>query len=93
MIIINQDEDSIYNFDNIKSIDVVDNRVYITDDILADKKIRLGEYKTEERANEVLVEIMQSYIDSTNYIYMNKFLDTDEFNRLQRGLVYEMPKK
>ena len=33
MIIVSQDKKSIYNFDNIKSIDIVENEIYITDDM------------------------------------------------------------
>lgn len=53
----------------------------------------LGYYKTEERAKEVLTEIIQSYIDSENYKYVNGLMKTEELNRLQKGLVYGMPKE
>lgn len=59
MIIVSQDKRSIYNFDNIKSVDIVENEVYITDDILMDEGAKIGEYVTEERANEVLQEISE----------------------------------
>lgn len=53
----------------------------------------LGYYKTEKRAKEVLTEIIQSYIDSENYKYVNGLMKTEELNRLQKGLVYGMPKE
>lgn len=59
MIIVSQDKKSIYNFDNIKSIDIVENEIYITDDILMDEGAKIGEYETEERAKEVLEEISE----------------------------------
>lgn len=59
MIIVSQDKKSIYNFDNIKSIDIVENEIYITDDILMDEGARIGEYDTEKRAKEVLEEISE----------------------------------
>ena len=59
MLILSQDKKSIYNFDNIKSIDIVKNGIYITDDILMDEGAEIGEYATEERANEVLQEISE----------------------------------
>ena len=61
MIIVSQDKKSIYNFDNIKSIDIVKNEIYITDDILMDEEARIGEYNTEERAKEVLEDIVNKY--------------------------------
>ena len=64
MIIVSQDKKSIYNFDNIKSIDIVENEIYITDDILMDEGAKIGEYETEERAKEVLQEIIKAYIES-----------------------------
>lgn len=67
MIIVSQDKKSIYNFDNIKSIDIVKNEVFITDDILADDILadagtRIAKYTTEERAKEVLQEIIEKLI-------------------------------
>lgn len=61
MIIVSQDKKSIYNFDNIKLIDVLENEIYITDDILSDAGACIGEYETEERAKEVLQEIITAY--------------------------------
>lgn len=61
MVIVNQEKSGIYNFDNIKSIDVVENEVNITDDILSNKGMVIGTYETEERAKEVLQEIVGKY--------------------------------
>lgn len=61
MVIVNQDKTGIYNFDNIKSIDVVENEVNITDDILSNKGMVIGTYETEKRAKEVLQEIVGKY--------------------------------
>ena len=69
MIIVSQGKKSIYNFDNIKSIDIVKNEIYITDDILMDEEARIGEYDTEERAKEVLQEIIERYTNWNNLIY------------------------
>ena len=90
MIIVSQDEESIYNFQNIKSIDVVENEVYITDDILADKRTRNGQYSTEERAKEVLQEIIKVYIES------KKAQETTSmfvFSIIPSNTYYEMPKE
>lgn len=61
MIIVNQEKNSIYNFDNAKSVDAIDSGIYITDDILSDKGTRIAEYRTEKRAKEVLQEIISKY--------------------------------
>ena len=90
MIIVSQDRKSIYNFENIKSIDIVDNEIYLTDDILADRGTRIGQYETEERADEVLQEIIKHYnllkkasvyaMGDSGFIFEEKFY-------------YEMPKE
>ena len=59
MIIVSQDKRSIYNFNNVKSIDIVRNEIYITDDILADSGACIAKYTTEERAKEVLQEVIK----------------------------------
>lgn len=57
MIIVSQNKNSIYNFENVKSIDIIGNEIFITDDILADIGTLIAEYKTQERAKEVLQDI------------------------------------
>jgi len=61
MIIISQDKKSVYNFDNVKSIDILGNEVYIIDDILSDIGVKIAEYETEVRAKEVLRNIIDLY--------------------------------
>ena len=70
MIIVNQDKDIIFNFENIDIIEIENPSEEDDDDdgmfeILAittsDNKFLLGEYKTEERAKEVLQEIIKSF--------------------------------
>lgn len=90
MIIVSQDEESIYNFQNIKSIDVVENEVYITDDILADKGTRIGQYSTEERAKEVLQEIIKVYIESKKAQETTSMFG---FSIIPSNTYYEMPKE
>lgn len=88
MIIVSQDKKSIYNFDNIKSIDIVENEIYITDDILMDEGARIGEYATEERAKKVLEEIIEN-IQGKSFVEMN----TDRITLEVTGGIYKMPKK
>ena len=96
MIIVSQDEEKIVNFDNVNMILVREGKVISFDNTFkagTDDGDLLAKYKTEERAKEVLIGIMQSYIDSENYKYVNGLMKTEELNRLQKGLVYEMPKE
>lgn len=83
MIIVNQAKDAIINFDNINEIMATKtgkillfNNTYRSQDDCSDV---LGKYKTEERAKEVLQEIIDMY----------------KFNRCeavgQKNAVYRMP--
>ena len=63
MIIVSQDKKAIYNFDNISSIQIEEcNGTYnlIVYDQINDRD-SLGTYETEERAKEVLQEIIKIY--------------------------------
>lgn len=92
MIIVSQDRESIYNFENIKSIDIVENEIYLTDDILADRGTRIGQYETEKRAKEVLEEITENYGTSIDYMY-NQTLLIGELEKYKESLIYRMPKE
>lgn len=78
-IIISQDEKSIYNFDNLKSIDVIGTGIYVSDNILEVRGKCIAEYDTEERVKKVFAEmgVEIAYKD-------NKVLDVP---------IYRMPKE
>ena len=61
MLILSQDKTNIINFDNVKwiCIDSSDNTVNINIDYVGN--VPIAEYKTEERAKEVLQEIIECY--------------------------------
>lgn len=68
MLIVSQDRESAFNFENMKSLELVDNEVDIVDDILQDKARVLGTYKTPKRAKEVFQELILFYtIYQSNY--------------------------
>ena len=90
MIIVSQDKKSIYNFDNIKSVDIVENEIYITDDILMDEGAKIGEYATEERAKEVLQEIV-NYASVSEI--RNSYQVADLRLKLAKMCRYEMPQE
>lgn len=90
MIIVSQDKTKIVNFDNLTQIYITRDEEetatfirYETVDSLYDD---LGQYKTEERAKEILQEIIHIYGEcnascaSTGYGYV-------------KNKVYEMPKE
>ena len=94
MLIISQDKMEVYNFDEIFRlyVDNWSNEDFATEPncfcIKAEKSSDnmicafLGEYKTEERAKEVLQEIIKAYKE-TNYEYENCWC--------LRNVIYEMP--
>ena len=72
MIILSQDKRKIINFNNI--IGIIINKYSnacpdITCCTLKDFEIILGEYATEERAKEVLQEIIERYTNWNNLVY------------------------
>lgn len=90
MIIINQDRDKIVNFGNLTQVYITQDEEKIayfirfeTVDSLYDD---LGEYKTEERAKEVLQEIVSKYKTT---LYNSRTNETV----VNIPKVYEMPKK
>lgn len=85
MIIVSQDRDLIINFDNVTVIGIAQNNSKEIDSITVDKEEQyLGEYKTEERAKEVLQEIISKYKTT---LYNSKTNETV----INIPKVYEMP--
>ena len=82
MLILSQDKNGIVNFTNTTSI-LVENKELIAR-VTNGHKATLGEYDTEERAKEVLQEIIKTY--------KNENCDTGEA-MYHEQLVYEMPEK
>ena len=85
MIIVNQDRSEIVNFDETFRlyVDNWSNEEFATEPncfcIKAEKSSDnmicafLGEYKTEERAKEVLQEIIEAYLDCNDQNYLAEF--------------------
>ncbi len=89
MIIVSQDKDVIINFDNIANLVVIENNIVSICNVEETTGITIAEYKNEERAKEILQEIVGLYRRCqqvigerggvANFIYPPK--------------VYEMPKE
>ena len=58
MIIVSQDREDIINFDNVKMINREENRISVDADFGRGDFYCIAEYDTEERAKEVLQEII-----------------------------------
>lgn len=98
MLIISQDKMEVYNFDEIFRlyVDNWSNEEFATEPncfcIKAEKSSDnmicafLGEYKTEERAKEVLQEIIKAYLDCNEHSVLAEYAYV-------KNKVYEMPKK
>lgn len=97
MIIVSQDKKEIINFDNVMNINVMDcnEEGYLVSAgfiVGRDDNYReLGYYKTEERAKEVLNEII---LGTTIKQIAGKQLTENEFNMTMKCMefnLYEMP--
>ena len=92
MIIVSQDKDVIVNFDRTQNIwiddDVLD-KTNTSFDIVADEQT-IGTYATEERAKEVLQEIVERYhVLKKNTVYAQG----DSGFTFNEHYYYEMPEK
>ena len=95
MIIVSQDKQKIINLENLIEIYITQDEMYPSQDDIDGYYLRseavggmyenLGKYDTEERAKEVLQEIIKSY---RNY----RTAECDGYtNVLQETAVFEMP--
>lgn len=76
MIIISQDRTRICNIERIFEIVVSDTKICISDNLRQEEGLVIATYKTEKRAKEVLIDIMEWYdklrtdiVDSIAYSY------------------------
>lgn len=86
MIIVSQDKDKIINHDNVPFLWInknILNETIKTFYIYADHDF-LGEYKTKERAKEVLQEIIKTYLDCNKQNHLAEFAYV-------KNKVFEMP--
>ena len=86
MIIVNQERTKIINFEKITEIIASGTKILVGDDILIPKGEEIAKYETEERAKEVLQEIISKYKIT---LYNSKTNETV----VNVPKVYEMPEK
>ena len=88
MLILSQNKISITNFDNSTTIEIKetkDNEYVIKAYLTNTREIYLAVYDTEERAKEVLQEIIKNY-------KINDLIQSDSVT-IRNKVVYEMPEK
>lgn len=92
MIIVNQNKESILNFDNTTTIRIDKQRenYEIVARVNNGHFATLGEYATKERAKEVLQEIIKTYIESKK---VQEATSMFGFSILPSNTYYEMPKE
>jgi hypothetical protein len=86
MIIVNQERTKIINFEKITEITASGTRILVGDDIFIPKGEEIAKYETEERAKDVLQEIISKYKTT---LYNSKTNETV----VNVPKVYEMPTK
>lgn len=94
MIIINQNKNEIINFDNIERIDITaskDSLCYNVNFETAIARGVLGNYATEERAKEVLQEIVNLF--GIRKIENKRYEESDLIMKFKKQAIYEMPKE
>ena len=95
MIIVSQDKELILNFENIDAIEIGNPLEYddgmfkVFASTTSDNEYTLGKYKTEERAKEVLQEIMKRYLEIKCF-YNSKY---EVMQAIEQPKVFEMPKE
>lgn len=87
MIIVSQDKTSIINFDNIENIYV--SGTFISVNYSLNNNECIAEYKTEERAKEVLQEIIDKFMEYGQI--QNSAGDIKQVCEIPKK--YEMPKE
>lgn len=92
MIIINQDKNAIVNFDNVSKIRAQYDGTIVTFNNTYDPRYYssdiLGKYETEERAKEILQEIIRALIETKKVESADSMFG---FSIIPRNTVYEMP--
>lgn len=94
MIIVGQDKDIILNFNNTESIAILnplednDGMFRVCAITPSDNEYTLGKYKTEERAKEVLQEIISRY----EYAQRN-LADSNDTSPFEQVFIYQMPEE
>lgn len=88
MIILSQNKSFLANFDKCRAIEAKDYMIVILNEQYDNVGLLLGKYKTEERAKEVLQEIIHRY----EYMQRN-LMDSNDTSPFDEISIYRMPKE
>ena len=99
MLIVSQDRSFIVNFNNVEAIEIGNieenqdtGTIYAK--LVSDYFYKLGEYKIEERAKEVLQEIIKKHKGTEALkIAINRVSDNVGAFGIENTFVYEMPEE
>lgn len=91
MIIVSQDKVANINYNNIEAIYMLKKDDKIEINVRGNYDYTIGKYKTEERAKEVLQEIVKAYVLTEQYKVED---ERTRIKLMMEGvLLYEMPKE
>ena len=91
MIIVSQDKVANINYNNIEAIYMLKKDDKIEINVRGNYDYTIGKYKTEERAKEVLQEIIKTYVLTEQYKVED---ERTRIKLMMEGvLLYEMPKE
>ena len=91
MIIVSQDKVANKNYNNIEAIYMLKKDDKIEINVRGNYDYTIGKYKTEERAKEVLQEIVKTYVLTEQYKVED---ERTRIKLMMEGvLLYEMPKE
>lgn len=95
MIIVSQDKDVIINFENVLIININQTKKtqiggWFSCNEENNNNVLLGEYATEERAKEVLNEIIKAFVTEKKLSSQDNMFG---FTVMPSNTYYEMPKK
>lgn len=91
MIIVSQDKVANINYNNIEAIYMLKKDDKIEINVRGNYDYTIGKYKTEERAKEVLQEIVKTYVLTEQYRVED---GRTRIKLMMEGvLLYEMPKE
>lgn len=91
MIIVSQDREDIINFDNVKMINREENRISVDANFGRGDFYCIAEYDTEERAEEVLQEIIKAIIETRKSQELNNLFGGPGI--IPSNTYYEMPEE
>lgn len=86
MILVSQNRKKIINFEKITEVIVSDKDICVRDNFEVQKGLIIATYESEERAKEVLQEIIKAYLDCNEHSVLAEYAYV-------KNKVFKMPKE